>query len=96
MTQVDLRTQAWMKDIGLYCGANTNDPARLQEISAERTEWSVRLKQNFEHVLTERNVTALDYENQTDVSFDSDADLHAYLHQLYDYLYRSGPFPDLI
>ncbi|KIN75623.1 hypothetical protein Z950_2713 [Sulfitobacter mediterraneus KCTC 32188] len=41
-------------------------------------------------------MTALDYENQTDVSFDSDADLHAYLHRLYDYLYRSGPIPDLI
>ncbi len=96
MTQIDLKTQAWLKDIGLYCGANTNDPARLKEISAERTEWSDRLKRNFEHVLTERNVTALDYENQTDVSFDSDSDLHAYLHRLYDYLYRSGPFPDLI
>ncbi|KIN75624.1 hypothetical protein [Sulfitobacter mediterraneus] len=54
MTQIDLRTQAWMKDIGLYCGANANDPAKLKEISAYTSEWSKRLKQNFEHVLMEK------------------------------------------
>ena len=55
MTQIDLRTQVWMKDIGLYCGANTNDPAKLKEISADPSEWSKRLKLNFDYVLAEKS-----------------------------------------
>ncbi len=55
MTQIDLKTQVWLKDIGLYCGANTNDPAKLKEISADTSEWSKRLKTNFDYVLTEKS-----------------------------------------
>jgi hypothetical protein len=92
---IDLNTQAWLKYIGRYCGANTNDPAKLKKISADPSEWSKRLKLNFDYVLAEK-ATALDYESQNDVSFVSDVDPYPYLHRLYDFLYSSGPLPDLI
>ena len=36
----------------------------------------------------------MDHEDETDISFDEDAELYAYLRRLYDYLFEDGPFPD--
>jgi len=94
MTQFDLRTQAWLQDIRLYCGGNTNDPAKLKENVTHPSEWAERLKRNFSHVLAEQVLTAMDYEDETDISFDEDAELYAYLWRLYNYLFENGPFPD--
>ena len=90
----DLKTQAFLQDIMLYCGGNTNDPAKLRERALVNSEWSARLKRNFHHVLAQRTVTASSYEDKTDVSFDTDSELYAYLNRLYDYLFKNGAFPD--
>ena len=78
----------------MYCGGNTNDPAKLRESTLVSSEWSECLKRNFHHVLAQRTVTAPSYEDETDVSFDTDTELYAYLGRLYDYLFKNGAFPD--
>lgn len=93
---VDLRTKSWLDDMFIYGGGNVYGPPQLKEATDARGEWAERFRSNIEYVLAKRELTALEYEDRTEVSFDSDADLHAYLLRLYDYLYRSGPFPDLI
>jgi len=94
MTRIDLRTEAWLTDIGLYCGGNTYDPEKLRQVIAEKSEWSERLKRNFEHVLDARQLNALDYEDKVDIEFASDDELYGYLKRLYTYLFEDGPFPE--
>jgi hypothetical protein len=93
MTRIDLKTGAWLSDIGLYCGGNTYDPEKLRQVTAEKSEWSERLKRNFEYVITSRKLSALDYEEKIDVEFASDDELYGYLRRLYTYLFEDGPFP---
>ncbi|WP_037306593.1 hypothetical protein [Ruegeria halocynthiae] len=94
MTRIDLRTEAWLSDIGLYCGGNTYDPVKLRQITTEKSEWSERLKRNFRHVLISRQLSVLDYEEKVDIEFGSDDELYAYLQRLYAYLFQDGPFPE--
>ena len=93
MSRINLRTEAWLSDIGLFCGGNTYDPSKLRQITAEKSEWSERLKSNFEHVLVSKQLSALDYEEKVEIEFASDGELYGYLQQLYDYLFEDGPFP---
>lgn len=94
MTGIDLRTETWLSDIGLYCGGNTYDPDKLRQVFTEKSEWSERLKRNFEHVLISRQPSALSYEEKVDIEFASDNELYGYLQRLYAYLFEDGPFPE--
>jgi hypothetical protein len=70
---VDLRTQAWLDDMFIYGGGNVYGPPQLKEATDTRGEWAGRFRSNFERVLAERKLTALEYENRTEVSLTSDA-----------------------
>ena len=83
MTGIDPRTEAWLSDIRLYCGGNTYDPYRLRQVTAEKSQWTERLKRNFEHVLISRQLTALDYEKKVDIEFANDDEFYAYLQRLF-------------
>ena len=90
---VDLRTKAWLDDMFIYGGGNVYGPPQLKETTDMRGEWAGRFRSNFEHVLAERKLTALEYENRTDVSFDTDAEFYDYLLALHDFLFSKGPMP---
>jgi len=90
---VDLRTKAWLDDMFIYGGGNVYGPPQLKEETDARGEWAERFRSNFEHVLAERQLTALEYEDRTEVSFDTDAELFEYLEKIYQYLFYEGPQP---
>ena len=73
---------------------NTYDPGKLRQVTAEKSEWSERLKRNFEHVLISRQLNALVYEEKVDIEFASDDELYAYLQRLFAYLFEDGPVPE--
>lgn len=91
---VDLRTQAWLDDMFIYGGGNVYGPPQLKEETDARTEWAERFRSNFDYVLAKRELTALEYEDRTEISFDTDAEFYAYLGRLFDYLFKNGAFPD--
>jgi hypothetical protein len=46
-------------------------------------------------VLENRSLTADDYARRTDIEFENDETLFAYLHALRDFLFADGPYPEL-
>lgn len=90
---VDLRTKAWLDDMFIYGGGNVYGPPQLKEATDTRGEWAGRFRSNFERVLAERKLTALEYENRTEVSFDTDGEFYDYLLALHDFLFSNGPMP---
>lgn len=95
MTNLDLRTQAWLNDMFLYCGANVYGPDKLKEELAIPSEWSMRFRRNFEYVLEKRSLTADDYARRTDIDFEDDEALFYYLKALRDFLFLGGPYPEI-
>jgi hypothetical protein len=91
MKSLDLRTQAWLDDMFLYCGANVYGPDKLKEELAWSSEWAERLRRNFDHVLKNRSLTADDY---ADIEFENDEMLFAYVEALRDFLFLDGPYPE--
>lgn len=75
---VDQRTQAWLDDMFIYSGGNVYGPNQLKDEIESRSEWSKRFRRDFEHVLAERTLTAIDYERRTDIYFDSDEEMFLY------------------
>lgn len=90
---IDLRTKAWLDDMFIYGGGNVYGPPQLKEATDTRGEWAERFRANFDHIIAERTLTALDYENRTEVSFDSDEEFYSYLLSLHRFLYADGPMP---
>lgn len=91
---VDLRTKAWLDDMFVYGGANVYGPIQLKEEADNSGEWAKRFRANFDYVLAKRTLTAFDYEDRTEVSFDTDAEFFDYLTSLHGYLYSNGPMPE--
>lgn len=94
MTDLDMRTRAWLDDMFLYCGANVYGPDKLKDELSVPSEWRAQFRRNFEHVLGTKTLTAKDYERRTDIEFDSDDELFAYLRKLYNFLFAAGPYPE--
>ncbi len=90
---VDLRTKSWLDDMFIYGGGNVYGPPQLKEATDARGEWAERFRSNIEYVLAKRELTALEYEDRTEVSFDTDAELFEYLEKLYQYLFYNGVQP---
>lgn len=90
---VDLRTQAWLNDMFIYGGGNVYGYPQLKKAVETRGEWAARYRKNLNHVMAERTLTALEYEDETLVSFDTDAELYDELSKLNLYLYFDGPYP---
>ena len=88
MKSLDLRTQAWLDDMFLYCGANVYGPDKLKEELGWSSEWSERLRRNFDYVLENRSLTA------EDIEFENDEALFAYVEALRDFLFSDGPYPE--
>ena len=89
----DPQTKAWLDDMFTYGGANVYGPSQLKEEIDTAGEWAKRFRTKFEHVLTERTLSAAKYEVRTEVSFDTDAELFEYLEKLYQYLFYDGTQP---
>lgn len=68
-------------------------PPQLREEIDARTEWAERFRSNFDHVLGQRGLTALEYEDRTEVSFDTDVEFYDYLAKLHRFLFLDGPMP---
>lgn len=94
MKSLDLRTQAWLDDMFLYCGANVYGPDKLKEELGWSSEWSEHLRWNFDYVLENRSLTADDYARRTDIEFENDEALFAYVEALRDFLFSNGPYPE--
>lgn len=91
---LDSRTQAWLDEMVFYSGGNAYGYPQLKEAVGCNGEWSDRYRKNFDHVLAERKLTALEYEKRAEVNFDTDAELYQELSKLYLYLFQDGPYPD--
>lgn len=79
MTGIDFGIEAWLSDLGLYCRGNRYDPDKLRQVTAEKSDWTERLKRNIEHVFISRQLNAIGYEGNVDFEFASDDALYAYL-----------------
>jgi len=94
MHDLDLRTLSFLREIGLYCHANCYDPDGLRQRLAPPSEWSERLRRNFDYVLENRSLTARDYSRRTDIEFENDETMFAYVEALRDFLFADGPYPE--
>ncbi|MBC56352.1 MAG: hypothetical protein CL814_05400 [Confluentimicrobium sp.] len=90
---MDLRTKALLDDMFMYGGGNVYGPRQLKEGIDARGEWAQRYRANFEHVLAERTLSAAEYEDRTEISFDTDDELYDHLSKLHRYLFFDGPIP---
>ena len=96
MTDLDLRTRAWLDDMFLYSGANAYGPDKLREELSHVSEWGERLRRNFEHVLERKTSTAKGYARRTEIAFESGEALFVYLQNLYDFLFAAGCYPEFL
>lgn len=94
MPDLDFRTRSFLGDIGLDCHADCYDPDGLRQRLNPPSEWSARLRRNFDHVLEHRSLTANDYMRRTDIEFENDETLFAYLQTRRDCLFADGSYPE--
>lgn len=90
---VDLRTKAWLDDMFIYGGGNVYGPRQSKEEIDVRGQWAERFRSILDHVLAEGQLAALEYEDRTEVSFDTDVEFYDYLAKLYRFLFSDGPMP---
>jgi hypothetical protein len=93
MPELDFRKRSFLREIGLYCHANCYDPDGLRQRLDPPSEWSERLHRDFDHVLKHRSLTANDYTRRTEIEFENDESLYAYVEALRDFLFSDGPYP---
>lgn len=55
---------------------------------AFKEEYARAVRQGFEDLLRKRQLTAVDYERLTDIEFNDEESLYAYLHAMYRYLFE--------
>lgn len=79
----------------LYCHANNFDMDGFRE-QVRREKWLLRhptFKQDFKRVIDDRLITMDEHIRLTEVDFDTDDELFAYLQRIYDHVYNDGPYP---
>ena len=79
----------------VFCNANNLDmdefKKQLQVEKWQRLHPS--FKEDFQRVIRDRLITMKEHARLTDIDFETDDELFAYLQKIFDYLYKDGPYP---
>ena len=81
--------------LDLYCHANNFDMEKFKRQVRIET-WQERhptFKDDFQRVIDERLVTMDEHVRLTEIDFDTDDELFAYLQKIFDCVYNDGPDP---
>lgn len=84
---------SWKETMFLFCGAETYDPDSLKAGLTENRIAASEFRSRFEAILTDRPMSAMDYERDIGFHFDEDKELYHYLSALFAFLFENGPFP---
>lgn len=84
----------FMMTTHLFLHTDNYNPAELRKAVAERSEWIDRVQRQFDEVLQTRVVTVDWYADHANELFDDEDILYRYLHEVYDYVFRDGPWPE--
>jgi hypothetical protein len=83
----------WKITVLLFMHGNIYDLDELKEATLERSEWIERVQRQFEEVLQTRPVTVGWYFEHANAGFGDEETLYRYLKEVYDYVFREGPWP---
>ena len=83
----------WHELMHLYCDANAFSPGDLKTDLGSNPDFRERFRQRFDWVLQTQPISAQEWEDRNDTSFDEDEELHEHLQQIYDFMFRDGPHP---
>lgn len=84
----------FMMTTHLFLHTDNYNPDVLKNAVPERSEWIERVQRQFEEVLLTRPVTVDWYAEHANDGFDDEETLYRYLQEVYDYVFRDGPWPE--
>jgi hypothetical protein len=84
----------FMMTAHLFLHADNYQPHELKAAVAEKSEWIERVQRQFDEVLRTRSVTVDWYADHANELFDDEETLYRYLNEVYDYVFRDGPWPE--
>ena len=84
----------FMMTTHLFLHTNNYQPHELKAAVAEKSEWIERVQQQFDEVLQSPSVTVEWYAEHANELFDDEETLYRYLNEVYDYVFRDGPWPE--
>jgi predicted nucleotidyltransferase len=83
----------FMMTTHLFLHTNNYQPDVLKAAFPKRSEWIDRVQRQFDEVLQMRPVTVDWYAEHANELFDDEETLYRYLNEVYDYVFRNGPWP---
>jgi hypothetical protein len=84
----------FMMTAHLFLHADNYQPHELKAAVAEKSEWIECVQRQFDEVLRTHSVTADWYADHANELFDDEETLYRYLNEVYDYVFRDGPWPE--
>ncbi len=83
----------WMMTVHLFMHRDNYNLDALKEAVPKRSEWIERVQRQFEEVLRTRPVTVDWYIEHANADLGDEETLYRYLQEVYDYVFRGGPWP---
>ena len=83
----------FMMTVHLFMHGDNYDLDELKEAVLERSEWIERVQRQFDEVLRTRPVTVGWYIEHANADLGDEETLYRYLNEVYDYVFRDGPWP---
>lgn len=83
----------WMMTVHLFMHGDNYNLDALKEAVPKRSEWIERVQRQFVEVLRTRPVTVDWYIEHANVDLRDEETLYRYLQEVFDYVFRSGPWP---
>ena len=84
---------SWKETMFLFCGAETYDPDSLKVGLAKNSIDAGEFRGRFEAILSNRPMSAMDYERDIGFHFEEDEELYHYLSAMFAFLFENGSFP---
>ena len=84
----------WMMTVHLFMHTSNYDLDELKKAVVEQSEWIEQVRREFEEVLGTRPVSVEWYIEHANADLGGEETLYRYLKEVYDYIFRSGPWPE--
>ena len=89
------RFEPWLQYMFMYCSAELNDLDRLKAELANNQGRRDFVQSRLRQILTERPLTAVDWEKRMNFALENDDELYEFLDALHQFLFADGAYPEL-
>ena len=83
----------WMMTVHLFMHGDNYNLDELNKAVVEQSDWIKRVQRQFDEVLRTRPVTVDWYIEHANADLGDEETLYRYLKEVYDYVFRDGPWP---